>query len=102
MLCDDSTMFIRKTFRDLGRRTYYHGILVREEISKNLAKTQTGVPVIALIRSQCSVQPRERPRPTDGKRWLYRTEVPFLTCSDFPDERTQLALYQKVLTGNGG
>ena len=33
---------------------------------------------------------------------LYRTEVPFLTYSDFPDEETQLALYQRVLTGMEG
>ena len=33
---------------------------------------------------------------------LYRTEVPFLTYSDFPDEEAQLALYQRVLTGMAG
>ena len=33
---------------------------------------------------------------------LYRTEVPFLTYSDFPDEETQVALYQRVLTGMNG
>ena len=33
---------------------------------------------------------------------LYRTEVPFLTYSDFPDEEAQLALYQRVLTGMQG
>lgn len=33
---------------------------------------------------------------------LYRTEVPFLTYSDFPDEEAQLALYQRVLSGMHG
>ena len=33
---------------------------------------------------------------------LYRTEVPFLTCSDFPDEDAQLALYRRVLDGMRG
>ena len=33
---------------------------------------------------------------------LYRTEVPFLTYSDFPNEEAQLALYQRVLTGMAG
>ena len=33
---------------------------------------------------------------------LYRTEVPFLTYSDFPSEEAQLALYQRVLTGMRG
>ena len=33
---------------------------------------------------------------------LYRTEIPFLTYSDFPDEEAQLALYRRVVTGMNG
>ncbi len=33
---------------------------------------------------------------------LYRTEVPFLSYKDFPNEEEQLALYQKVIAGMQG
>jgi phosphoenolpyruvate-protein phosphotransferase len=33
---------------------------------------------------------------------LYRTEVPFLTYKDFPNEEEQLSLYRRVIDGMGG
>ena len=73
-----------------------------EEIHDLPAETQDGVRItlVANVGLLSDVDFAQR-HGAEGVG-LYRTEVPFLTYSDFPDEEAQLALYQRVLTGMAG